>query len=79
MLFTLEMVAKLLALRQSYFVDPWNLLDFSAVVASLASLVVMAATPPEDDDAARMAIQLFTLLRTVRMLRFVRCGGARCN
>jgi len=42
--FTLEFIMKLLALRQYYFKEPWNVFDFVVVVGSILSTVLLQFT-----------------------------------
>jgi len=64
--FVLELLAKLVALRVSFFRDRWNILDFLTVVSWLVdSLGGVLPFPP-------MLLRLARLVRLLRLLRLVR-------
>ena len=67
MIFTAEMLMKMFALRQHYFVEPWNLFDFVVVLMSLASLFL--------SDLIEKYFVSPTLLRVVRVAKVGRILG----
>merc|ERR1719495_1835505 len=60
-IFTVEMLMKMFALRHHYFLEPWNLFDFVVVLMSLASLFL--------SDLIEKYFVSPTLLRVVRVAK----------
>jgi len=70
-LFTFEVVIKLLALRKDFFASAWNLFDTFVVVAWLLDFAGSSELPIDP-----MALRLCRLARIFRMLRVVRNVGS---
>ena len=67
-IFAMEAVVKIIAMgffmdKGSYLTEPWNVLDFFIVVASLIDMNLESVDIP--------AIKVLRLLRTLRPLRFI--------
>jgi hypothetical protein len=60
-IFTLECAMKLIALRQYYFKQPWNVFDFVVVISSILGVAL--------DEYVREFMVSPTLLRVVRVFR----------
>ena len=68
-IFTLEAVIKIYALRCDYFSDGWNIFDFTVVVMTLVILVLTLAELVEDLASIGMVLRT---LRIGRMLRLIK-------
>jgi len=64
-IFTVEMVLKLIGLQWRYFDDGWNMFDFSIVIATDVFIVVRYTTELD-------LVSLATVMRTFRVLRVFR-------
>uniref|UniRef100_A0A803VL38 Voltage-dependent L-type calcium channel subunit alpha n=1 Tax=Ficedula albicollis TaxID=59894 RepID=A0A803VL38_FICAL len=65
-LFTLEMVLKLMAFKvKGYFGDPWNVFDFLIVIGSIID---------DPDDNSRVSITFFRLFRVMRLVKLLSRG-----
>ncbi|CBN75915.1 similar to sodium channel, voltage-gated, type IX, alpha isoform 5 [Ectocarpus siliculosus] len=71
-LFTLEALAKILALRWAYFKDPWNRFDFFIVLGSTAGLLSLLFL----DSNYGTVITVIRTFRVGRVLRLVRGMGS---
>ncbi|CAN0138125.1 unnamed protein product [Ectocarpus sp. 12 AP-2014] len=71
-LFTLEALAKIIALRWAYFKDPWNRFDFFIVLGSTAGLLSLLFL----DSNYGTAITVIRTFRVGRVLRLVRGMGS---
>ena len=69
-IFTIEAIIKLLALRMVYFHDKWNIFDFMIVCASVID-VLNGVTHPEK-TRKKSAITLFRAFRVARLLRLIK-------
>ena len=69
-IFTIEAIVKLTAMKTVYFKDSWNVFDFTVVVVTLIILVI-SAIPNTGIDIADQA-SLLRLLRILRVLRIVK-------
>jgi len=69
--FTAECGLKMFALRLNYFSDSWNLFDFCCVVATLAGIIVSAASTV-NIGAITSVIRIFRIARLFRLLRFLK-------
>lgn len=67
LIFTIEAVIKLIAMRAAYFKDGWNIFDFTVVVFTIIALV-LAKIPGLDIDLSSQA----TMIRILRILRALR-------
>jgi hypothetical protein len=67
MLFTVEMVMKLSAMKSLYFADGWNRFDFAIVIGTLVGLVAAGLS-----DGGGGASSLTTAIRTFRIGRICR-------
>jgi len=65
-IFTLEAIIKIIALKLVYFKDNWNIFDFTIVAFTLIILTISAAMNAED-----LAI-LGIILRSMRTFRIFR-------
>ena len=63
--FTIEAILKLIAMRKKYFADSWNVFDFIVVVGTFVILVVGFF------DLGNFAIQA-TILRSLRIGRLLK-------
>uniref|UniRef100_A0A665T8T3 Voltage-dependent L-type calcium channel subunit alpha n=1 Tax=Echeneis naucrates TaxID=173247 RepID=A0A665T8T3_ECHNA len=66
--FTIEMIIKLLALRH-YFIDPWNSFDALIVVGSVLDIVVS-----EFRESGKVSITFFRLFRVLRLVKLLSKG-----
>jgi hypothetical protein len=69
-IFTVEAIVKLIAMKCLYFHDSWNVFDFTVVVVTLIILVI-TLLPDTGIDMADQA-SLLRLLRILRVLRIVK-------
>uniref|UniRef100_A0A6Q2YG74 Voltage-dependent L-type calcium channel subunit alpha n=1 Tax=Esox lucius TaxID=8010 RepID=A0A6Q2YG74_ESOLU len=84
-LFTLEMILKLMAFKaKGYFGDPWNVFDFLIVIGSIVDVIlseVDAINPMQaiaDSENARVSITFFRLFRVMRLVKLLnRSEGIR--
>lgn len=65
-IFQAEMIVRINQLRWDYFLDPWNMFDYSLVVLAWADLVSTIT------GASVLQLSLATALRITRLLRIVR-------
>uniref|UniRef100_A0A671W2S2 Voltage-dependent L-type calcium channel subunit alpha n=1 Tax=Sparus aurata TaxID=8175 RepID=A0A671W2S2_SPAAU len=65
--FTIEMIIKLLALRH-YFIDPWNSFDALIVVGSVLDIAVSEFSVRESGKVSITFFRLFRVLRLVKLL-----------
>ncbi|KPP63978.1 hypothetical protein Z043_117720, partial [Scleropages formosus] len=75
-LFTVEMILKLLAFKaKGYFGDPWNVFDFLIVVGSVVDVILSEI---DDSENARVSITFFRLFRVMRLVKLLnRSEGIR--
>uniref|UniRef100_A0A7N6FFJ3 Voltage-dependent L-type calcium channel subunit alpha n=1 Tax=Anabas testudineus TaxID=64144 RepID=A0A7N6FFJ3_ANATE len=67
--FTIEMIIKLLALRaHHYFIDPWNSFDALIVVGSVLDIAVSEFSVSESGKVSITFFRLFRVLRLVKLL-----------
>ncbi|KAF4671105.1 hypothetical protein FOL47_001695 [Perkinsus chesapeaki] len=66
--FLLEMILRLKTHRLSYFMDPWNILDFALVWLAIVDTWILTLA----SECAVSNVRALTTLRVVRMLRLVR-------
>ncbi|KAF6721167.1 Voltage-dependent L-type calcium channel subunit alpha-1F [Oryzias melastigma] len=67
--FTIEMIIKLLALRaHHYFIDPWNSFDALIVVGSVLDIAVSEFSVREHGKVSITFFRLFRVLRLVKLL-----------
>jgi hypothetical protein len=69
-IFTVEAIVKLIAMKRAYFRDSWNVFDFTVVVITLIVLAI-SAIPDTGIDMASQA-SLLRLLRILRVLRIIK-------
>uniref|UniRef100_A0A669CTU9 Voltage-dependent L-type calcium channel subunit alpha n=1 Tax=Oreochromis niloticus TaxID=8128 RepID=A0A669CTU9_ORENI len=65
--FTIEMIIKLMALRH-YFIDPWNSFDALIVVGSVLDIAVSEFSVSESGKVSITFFRLFRVLRLVKLL-----------
>uniref|UniRef100_A0A6Q2XZB8 Voltage-dependent L-type calcium channel subunit alpha n=1 Tax=Esox lucius TaxID=8010 RepID=A0A6Q2XZB8_ESOLU len=86
-LFTLEMILKLMAFKaKGYFGDPWNVFDFLIVIGSIVDVILSevdvsmwnhgghAINPMQaiaDSENARVSITFFRLFRVMRLVKLL--------
>eukprot|EP00746_Dinoflagellata_sp_MGD_P076201 gnl/MRDRNA2_/MRDRNA2_30674_c0_seq1.p1 gnl/MRDRNA2_/MRDRNA2_30674_c0~~gnl/MRDRNA2_/MRDRNA2_30674_c0_seq1.p1 ORF type:complete len:1012 (+),score=166.39 gnl/MRDRNA2_/MRDRNA2_30674_c0_seq1:174-3038(+) len=70
-IFLIEAILKLYALRENYFNDGWNLFDFTCVLATIAGFIVDRFTSIEI-GAVMSAIRIFRIARLFRLVRFAK-------
>uniref|UniRef100_A0A8C9U616 Voltage-dependent L-type calcium channel subunit alpha n=1 Tax=Serinus canaria TaxID=9135 RepID=A0A8C9U616_SERCA len=75
-LFTLEMVLKLMAFKaKGYFGDPWNVFDFLIVIGSIIDVILTVVLCLQDpDDNSRVSITFFRLFRVMRLVKLLSRG-----
>uniref|UniRef100_A0AAY5K984 Voltage-dependent L-type calcium channel subunit alpha n=1 Tax=Esox lucius TaxID=8010 RepID=A0AAY5K984_ESOLU len=75
-LFTLEMILKLMAFKaKGYFGDPWNVFDFLIVIGSIVDVILSEV---DDSENARVSITFFRLFRVMRLVKLLnRSEGIR--
>uniref|UniRef100_A0A8C9MJ67 Voltage-dependent L-type calcium channel subunit alpha n=1 Tax=Serinus canaria TaxID=9135 RepID=A0A8C9MJ67_SERCA len=84
-LFTLEMVLKLMAFKaKGYFGDPWNVFDFLIVIGSIIDVILseradgdFQCSPgswEDPDDNSRVSITFFRLFRVMRLVKLLSRG-----
>uniref|UniRef100_A0A3B4ARH7 Voltage-dependent L-type calcium channel subunit alpha n=1 Tax=Periophthalmus magnuspinnatus TaxID=409849 RepID=A0A3B4ARH7_9GOBI len=66
--FTIEMIIKLMALRH-YFIDPWNSFDALIVVGSVLDIAVS-----EFSESGKVSITFFRLFRVLRLVKLLSKG-----
>uniref|UniRef100_A0A663ME21 Voltage-dependent L-type calcium channel subunit alpha n=1 Tax=Athene cunicularia TaxID=194338 RepID=A0A663ME21_ATHCN len=72
-LFTLEMILKLLAFKvKGYFGDPWNVFDFLIVIGSIIDVILSEID--DSDDNSRVSITFFRLFRVMRLVKLLSRG-----
>ena len=69
-IFTVEAIIKLIALKSAYFKDNWNCFDFVVVIGSLAA-VTLSLFPNVGIDM-NMQSTMVRILRVLRVLRIVK-------
>uniref|UniRef100_A0A669DDG8 Voltage-dependent L-type calcium channel subunit alpha n=1 Tax=Oreochromis niloticus TaxID=8128 RepID=A0A669DDG8_ORENI len=68
--FTIEMIIKLMALRaHHYFIDPWNSFDALIVVGSVLDIAVS-----EFSESGKVSITFFRLFRVLRLVKLLSKG-----
>jgi hypothetical protein len=70
-IFFVEAVLKIFSLRWTYFIDNWNLFDFTCVLATIVGFVLQFAFKIEAAGVMN-AIRLFRIARLFRLLRFAK-------
>merc|ERR1719473_1440703 len=70
-IFFVEAVLKIFSLRSTYFIDNWNLFDFTCVLATIVGFVLQFAFKIEAAGVMN-AIRLFRIARLFRLLRFAK-------
>ncbi|KFW85831.1 Voltage-dependent L-type calcium channel subunit alpha-1S, partial [Manacus vitellinus] len=80
-LFTLEMVLKLMAFKaKGYFGDPWNVFDFLIVIGSIIDVILseidvtVVLCLQDSDDNSRVSITFFRLFRVMRLVKLLSRG-----
>ena len=68
-IFTLEAILKIYALRSKYFVDGWNLFDFFVVIFTIVIIILTLTDSVEDIASIGMVLRT---LRIGRMLRLIK-------
>ncbi|KAK1786939.1 hypothetical protein P4O66_017313 [Electrophorus voltai] len=75
MLFTIEMIIKLFALRPyHYFIDAWNSFDALIVVGSLVDIMIAEFSGKGDGENAKVSITFFRLFRVMRLVKLLSKG-----
>lgn len=72
-IFTVEMVVKLVQNRSGYFRSTWNWLDFGLVWAAILDLAVKAFNGDCDHCRTLVLLRIVRILRTLRLFRVLRC------
>uniref|UniRef100_A0A3B4ATH4 Voltage-dependent L-type calcium channel subunit alpha n=1 Tax=Periophthalmus magnuspinnatus TaxID=409849 RepID=A0A3B4ATH4_9GOBI len=75
--FTIEMIIKLMALRaHHYFIDPWNSFDALIVVGSVLDIAVseFSEVMNINDERVRVSITFFRLFRVLRLVKLLSKG-----
>lgn len=68
-IFTLEAILKLHAMRCDYFYDKWNIFDFFIVVTTLLFLVLTALDFVEDLASLSMVLRILRIGRLLRLIK----------
>uniref|UniRef100_A0A8D3CH50 Voltage-dependent L-type calcium channel subunit alpha n=1 Tax=Scophthalmus maximus TaxID=52904 RepID=A0A8D3CH50_SCOMX len=71
--FTIEMIIKLLALRH-YFIDPWNSFDALIVVGSVLDIAVSEFSVSFKGESGKVSITFFRLFRVLRLVKLLSKG-----
>jgi len=71
-LFTVEFVLKLFALRRNYWQDTWNLFDFFVVVTTLAGILISALSSGEGTGSLGSVVSVIRIFRIARLFRLIR-------
>lgn len=71
-IFTLEMLVKLVELHKHYFKDPWNLIDFVLVWLSILDCWILVFVVGSGDGPDLRIFSMLRILRILRLLRAVR-------
>ncbi|KAH0507503.1 Sodium channel protein type 10 subunit alpha [Microtus ochrogaster] len=72
--FTGECVLKMIALRQYYFTNGWNVFDFIVVILSIGSLVFSAILTSLENYFSPTLFRVIRLARIGRILRLIRAA-----
>uniref|UniRef100_A0A672ZFL4 Voltage-dependent L-type calcium channel subunit alpha n=1 Tax=Sphaeramia orbicularis TaxID=375764 RepID=A0A672ZFL4_9TELE len=73
--FTIEMIIKLLALRaHHYFIDPWNSFDALIVVGSVLDIAVSEFSVSLSGESGKVSITFFRLFRVLRLVKLLSKG-----
>ncbi|CAL8367257.1 unnamed protein product [Lota lota] len=73
--FTVEMIVKLLALRiHHYFIDPWNSFDALIVVGSVLDIAVSELSGGGKGESGKVSITFFRLFRVLRLVKLLSKG-----
>uniref|UniRef100_A0A4W6E2B6 Voltage-dependent L-type calcium channel subunit alpha n=1 Tax=Lates calcarifer TaxID=8187 RepID=A0A4W6E2B6_LATCA len=81
--FTIEMIIKLLALRaHHYFIDPWNSFDALIVVGSVLdiavsecfTIIIKPFVADPDGESGKVSITFFRLFRVLRLVKLLSKG-----
>lgn len=72
MVFNLEAVLKLGAMRLNYFSESWNVFDFTCVVSTNAGIAIELAGYGLGLGTVMSAIRLFRIARLFRLIRFMK-------
>ena len=70
LIFSVEMIVKLFALRKVYFRDRWNIFDFMIVLASWFDFIEGLRNHSEQKKGS--ALSLFRAFRVARLLRLIK-------
>merc|ERR1719160_349434 len=70
--FNLEAVLKLVAMRVNYFTESWNVFDFSCVVSTDVGIAIELAGYGIGLGTVMSAIRLFRIARLFRLIRFMK-------
>lgn len=70
--FQVEMIIRINQLRWDYFLDPWNIFDYSLVVLAWADLVSTISTGAVAQMRLATALRIARLLRIVRLIKGIR-------
>jgi hypothetical protein len=70
-IYTVEAVLKLYALRSAYWQDSWNVFDFTCVMATIGGLVLKFGLNI-DLGAATSVVRIMRIARLFRLLRFLK-------
>ncbi|XP_049997516.1 sodium channel protein type 10 subunit alpha isoform X2 [Alexandromys fortis] len=73
-IFTGECVLKMIALRQYYFTNGWNVFDFIVVILSIGSLVFSAILTSLENYFSPTLFRVIRLARIGRILRLIRAA-----
>ncbi|XP_058941350.2 voltage-dependent calcium channel type A subunit alpha-1 isoform X1 [Pocillopora verrucosa] len=72
--FMLEAILKLIAFRQNYFRDFWNVFDFIIGITTLVEVILEFTNSKEDNNALPIDPSFFRLFRAARLVKLLRQG-----
>lgn len=67
----MEVAGKLFGFGLIFFKEPWNIIDFVIVMASLSELLVVLASSGGGETSAISTVRLLRVFRVIRMLSFL--------
>ena len=68
-IFGLEAIIKLIAMRATYFKDNWNNFDFIVVISSSLAIIVKIFKIGIDVNAQTVIIRILRVLRVLRLIK----------
>ncbi|XP_078367100.1 voltage-dependent L-type calcium channel subunit alpha-1D-like isoform X2 [Oculina patagonica] len=72
--FLSEAILKLIAFRQNYFRDFWNVFDFIIVITTLVGVILELSSTNKASDTLQIDPSFFRLFRAARLVKLLRQG-----